>query len=75
MDKWFHKLNRFVRVILLLIPPIGMIIDIIVRWSHVIRKASALNVIMALLVTFTLGAWSIIDSIWTLLFGRMIGYR
>ena len=38
-------------------------------------EANALNVIMALLVTFTLGAWSIIDAIWTLLFGRMIGYR
>ncbi len=75
MDKWFHKQNRFVRVILLLIPVCGWIMEIGVRWSHAIKKANALNVIMALLVTFVGLAWQFIDCIWTLLFGRMIGYR
>lgn len=73
MDKWFHSLNRIIQVILLLIPVVNWIIEILVRWSAVLKKGGILSIVVAIIVTIPSGVvigW--LDAIWTLLFNKLI---
>lgn len=66
MAKKFFKLPRLVQIILLILPVVGWIIELVVRWSAVFEKFNALNLIAALLYTFV--GWGIVlevvDIIW-----------
>lgn len=66
MAKKFFKLPRLVQIILLILPVVGWITELIVRWSAVFEKTTALNLIAALLYTFV--GWGIVleilDIIW-----------
>ncbi len=73
MDKWFHSLNKLIQVILLLIPGVNWIVEIIVRWSAVLRKGGLISIIVAIIVTIPSGiiiGW--LDAIWTLLFNKLL---
>ena len=41
MDKWFHKQNKLVQVLLLLIPFVNWITEVLVRWSAFLKKGGA----------------------------------
>ncbi len=73
MAKKFFSLPRIVQIILLIIPIVGWIVELIVRWSAVFEKFTILNLIAALLYTFL--GWGIIlqivDIIWILLFKHL----
>lgn len=73
MAKKFFSLPRIVQIILLIIPFVGWIVELIVRWSAVFEKFTILNLIAALLYTFL--GWGIIlqivDIIWILLFKHL----
>ena len=73
MAKKFFSLPRIVQIILLIIPFIGWIVELIVRWSAVFEKFTILNLIAALLYTFL--GWGIVlqivDIIWILLFKHL----
>ena len=72
MDKWFHSQSRLIQVILLLIPFINWIVELLVRWSAVLKKGGIIRVVIAIIVTFggLIIGW--LDAIWTLLFNKLI---
>ncbi len=51
MDKWFHKQNKLVQVLLLLIPFVNWITEVLVRWSAFLKKGGALRLVISLVVT------------------------
>ena len=72
MDKWFHKQSKLIQVLLLIIPVVNWFVEIIVRWSAVLKRANILNVVVAIIVTFggLLVGW--LDAIWVLLFNKLL---
>lgn len=73
MDAWFHKQNKLIQVLLLLIPVVNYIVEILVRWSAFLKKGGLLRLIICIIVTIPSGiiiGW--LDAIWTLLFNRLL---
>ena len=73
MAKKFFSLPRIVQILLLLIPVVGGIIELIIRWSAVAEKFSALNLVAAILFTVVGWGWvlNVIDIIWILAFKHL----
>lgn len=73
MAKKFFGLPRVVQIILLILPFVGWVVELVVRWSAVIEKFTILNLVAALIYTFL--GWGIvlqiIDIIWILLFKHL----
>ena len=73
MDAWFHKQSKLIQVILLLIPVVNYIVEILVRWSAVLKKGGIVRIVVAIIVTIPTGiiiGW--LDAIWTLLFNKLL---
>lgn len=72
MDAWFHKQNKLVQVLLLLLPVINWFTEILVRWSAFLKKGGILRLVISLIVT--IGGLFIgwLDCIWTLLFNKLL---
>ena len=73
MDKWFHSQSRLIQAILLLIPVVNWIVEILVRWSAVLKKGGVVRIVVAIIVTLPSGVivgW--LDAIWTLLFNKLV---
>ena len=73
MAKKFFDLPRIVQIILLIIPVLGWVVELIIRWSAVFEKFTILNLVAALVYTFF--GWGIVlqivDIIWILLFKHL----
>lgn len=73
MAKKFFELPRLVQIILLIIPIVGWIVELIIRWSAVLEKFTLLNLVAALIYTFL--GWGIVlqivDIIWIVLFKHL----
>ena len=73
MAKKFFELPRLAQIILLIIPFVGWIVELIIRWSAVLEKHTPLNLVAALLYTFF--GWGIflqiIDIIWIVLYKHL----
>jgi hypothetical protein len=72
MEKWFEKQSRLVQLILLLIPGVNWVIEVLVRWSHALRKGNLFKYIIAIVVTFAGLVFGWVDLVWCLLFKHMI---
>ncbi len=72
--EWFNKQSNVVKFILLIIPFVGWVFELIVRWSLVVKKFSVLNLVMALVYTLIGWAWvlQLIDAILVLLGKNML---
>lgn len=72
MAKWFNGLPRLVQFILLLIPFVGWVVEIIVRWSAFIENKKVLTLVAA--IVFTIGGviLAYVDLVWVLLFKHLI---
>lgn len=74
MDAWFHKQNKLIQIILLIIPVVGWIVELLVRWSAVFKKGGILSIVIALVVTFT--GWlpfiHWIDAVWVALNNKLL---
>ncbi len=73
MEKWFEKQSRLVQILLLLIPGVNWVVEVLVRWSHALKKGSLLKYLIAILVTIPSGiiiGW--LDMLWCLLFKHLI---
>ncbi len=71
-EKKFEALPKLYQIILLLIPVVNWVTEVLVRWSHALRKGSLIKLIIAILVTIPSGiiiGW--LDAIWCVLFGHM----
>lgn len=64
-DTWFHKQSKIIQIVLLIIPFVGWIVDLLVRWSAFIKNQSVTNLIMALLITLFGEFWilTILDAV------------
>ena len=72
MEKWFKKQSRLVQIILLLIPGVNWLVEVLVRWSHALRKKSLIKYLVAILVTIPTGiiiGW--LDCVWCFLFKHL----
>lgn len=75
MANWFYKQNKLLQIILLIIPFVGWIVELIVRWSSFLETKSLWNLVCALVFTFIGWAWilNVLDIIWLVLFDHLIG--
>ena len=44
-DKWFEEQALWLKIVLLIIPFVGWVVEILIRVSAVIRKSSTLNIV------------------------------
>ena len=72
MEKWFEKQSRIVQILLLVIPGVNWVVEILVRWSHALRKWRLFKYLIAILVTFAGLVFGWVDLVWCLLFKRLI---
>ncbi len=64
-DTWFHNQNKLIQILLLILPFIGWIMDLLIRWSAFIKKQNVVNLIMALVITLFGEFWilTILDAV------------
>ena len=64
-DTWFHKQSKIIQIVLLVLPLIGWIVDLLVRWSAFIKKSTTVNLVMALIITLLGEFWilTILDAV------------
>lgn len=74
MAKWFESQNRLIQIILLLIPFVGWIVELLVRWSAFLSNKSIVTLIVAIIFTFVGWGWvlNLIDVIYLALTGHLI---
>lgn len=72
-DTWFHKQDKIIQIILLIIPFVGWIVDLLVRWSAFLKNQSPTNLVMALVVTLLGEFWvlTILDAVMIALNNKM----
>lgn len=75
MAKWFYSQNRLLQIIVLIIPIVGWIVELCIRWSSFLESKSLWNLIWALIFTFIGWGWflNVLDIIWLVLSGHLIG--
>lgn len=73
-DKWFNSQNVLVKVILLLIPVVGWIMELLVRLSVMLRTKSVLHIVVFILFVVVGWGWilCLIDLIYMILTGHLI---
>ena len=72
MDAWFHKQNKLVQVLLLIIPVVNWIVEILVRWSAFIKKGGFVRFLVCVIVTILGVVIGWLDAIWTLITNKLI---
>lgn len=73
MDVWFHKRNKIIQVLLLIIPVVNWFTEILVRWCAYLKKGGILRLIICIFITIPTGiiiGW--LDAIWTLITNKII---
>ena len=71
-DKWFNEQSLLIKVILLIIPFVGWIVEILVRLSAVLRKSSTVNVVGLIIGVIGNWIWSVIDLIYLVVKGNLL---
>jgi len=71
-DKWFEKQSLLLKIILLIIPFVGWVVEILVRVSAVIRKASVLNIVGLVIGIFGNLIWAIVDLVFVIISGKLL---
>ena len=71
-DKWFEKQSLLLKIILLVIPFVGWVVEILIRVSAVIRKASVINIVGLIIGIFGNIIWAIVDLIFVIISGNLL---
>ena len=73
-DKWFYSQDRLVKIILIILPVIGWIIEVLVRLSALLRKTTNTNIIGFVLFLLLGGLWipTIIDVVYFVLYDKFL---
>ena len=72
MLEWFNKQSNIVRGILLIVPFVGWVFELVIRWSAYSKNNSTNNLVMGILAIFFGGFIGLIDGILTLIGNNMI---
>ena len=72
-DKWFNKQSTLLKVILLILPFVGWVVELLVRLSVMLRTKSGLHIVVFVLFVVVGWAWilCIIDLIYLVLKGHL----
>lgn len=70
-DKWFEEQSLLIKVILLIIPFVGWVIEILVRVSAFIRKNSVLNLVGMIIGIIGGLIWAIVDLVVLIVTGKL----
>lgn len=70
-NKWFEKQSRLIQLLLLLIPFVNWIVEILVRVSALLTKASLKNV-LGFIFGLIIPIFGWLDLLWVLLFKHLI---
>ena len=70
-DKWFEKQSLLIKVILLILPLVGWVVEILVRLSAFLRKQTAINLVGLILGVVGNWIWSVIDLVVLLVTGKL----
>ena len=71
-DKWFEEQSLLLKVILLVIPFVGWVVEILIRVSAVIRKSSTLNIVGLVIGVIGNWIWAIVDLVYMILKGQLL---
>lgn len=73
-DKWFNKQSVLLKVILLIIPVVGWVVECLVRLSVMLRTKSVLHIVVFFVFLFVGWGWvlNVIDLIYMVLTGHLI---
>ena len=76
-DKWFEKQDRLVKIILLIIPFVGWVVEILVRLSALLRKTSTTNILGFVLFLLLGGLWipTLIDLIYFIVTDKFLFFE
>lgn len=73
-DKWFNNQSTLLKVILLILPLVGWVVEVLVRLSVMLRTKSLVHIVV--FVLFLLVGWGwflgVIDLIYLVLKGHLI---
>ena len=72
IERSFERLPRLFQIILLLIPGVNWITEVLVRWSHALKKNDPIKLVIAIVVTVFGVVVGWVDVVWCLLFKHMI---
>ena len=70
-DKWFEEQSRLIKVILLIIPIVGWVVEVLVRISAFIRKNSTVNLVGMIIAIIGNWIWSVIDLVVLIVTGKL----
>ena len=70
-DKWFEEQALWLRVVLLIVPFVGWVMEILIRVSAIIRKSSTLNIV-GLILGVVVPFFGIVDAIVLLITGKQL---
>jgi len=73
-DKWFNKQSTLLKVILLILPVVGWIVECLVRLSVALRTKSVVHILVFVLFLVVGWGWflGVIDLIYLILKGHLI---
>lgn len=73
-DKWFEKQDRLVKIILLIIPFVGWVVEVLVRLSALLRKTSTTNILGFILFLVFGALWvpALIDLIYFIITDKFL---
>jgi hypothetical protein len=70
-DKWFEKQSLLIKVILLIIPFVGWVVELLVRLSAFLRKNSTVNLVGLILGIIAFWIWEVVDIIFLIVKGQL----
>ncbi|MBQ8428614.1 MAG: hypothetical protein IJX30_00745 [Clostridia bacterium] len=73
-DKWFNSQSTLLKVILLILPFVGWVVEVLVRLSVMLRTKSLVHIVVFLLFLLVGWGWflGVIDLIYLVLKGHLI---
>ena len=73
-DKWFNKQGTLIKVILLILPIVGWIVECLVRLSVMLRTKSVLHIVVFLFFLLIGQGWflGVIDLIYMIVTGHLL---
>lgn len=73
-DKWFNCQDRLLKVILLIIPFVGWVVELLVRLSVMLRKKDVVSIVVFVLFLVIGWGWflCLIDLVYLVLKGHLI---
>ena len=71
-DKWFDEQELFIKVILLIIPIVGWVLEILLRLSATMRKSTSVNLVDLVLGVIGNQAQQVVDLIYLIVKGELL---